>query len=201
MTAATMSYADPITLTGKTVHLEPLREDHVAALFEASRDPDVWQYLPAEWPLTLDDMRALYHSAVRSQASGERVTFAVIELTSGKAIGMTSLLRFDEHNRNLEIGGTWYGKAHQRTPVNTECKYLLLKRAFEDLGCIRVALRSDELNMRSRSAIERIGGVFEGISRHDRIVKGGRLRSSAKYALIAEEWPARKAWFEERLAI
>jgi RimJ/RimL family protein N-acetyltransferase len=196
----TMRYADPVTLTGRTVRLEPLREGHVPDLFEASRDPEIWQHLPTEWPQTLDQMRDFYRNAFRLQASGERVPFAVIDLATGKAIGTTSYLRLGEANRNVEIGWTWYAKPYQRTSINTECKYLLLKRAFEDLGCIRVQLRTDELNTRSRAAIERIGGVFEGVSRHDRIVKGGRYRSSANYALLVEEWPARKAWFEERLA-
>jgi N-acetyltransferase len=197
----TTSYTDPVTLTGKTVRLEPLREDHAPDLFEASRDPEIWQHLPTDWPQTLDDMRDFYRNAFRLQRSGERVPFAVIDIATGKAIGTTSYLHIDEANRNVEIGWTWYGRAHWRTSVNTQCKYLLLKRAFEDLGCIRVQLTTDELNTRSRAAIERIGGVFEGIARHDRVVKGGRLRSTARYALLADEWPARKAWFKEKLSI
>jgi RimJ/RimL family protein N-acetyltransferase len=148
----------------------------------------------------LDEMRDFYRKAFRLQASGDRVPFVVVDIASGKIIGTTSYLHVDETNRNVEIGWTWYAKAYQRTVVNTECKYLLLKRAFEDLGCIRVQLRTDEFNARSRAAIERIGGVFEGIARHDRVVKGWRFRSSATYALLAEEWPARRAWFEEKLS-
>ena len=191
---ATVSYTDLVTMTGKTVRLEPMRDEHLPDLFAASRDAEIWQYLPTEWPQTLDEMKALFREA------GDRVRFAVVDIATGNAIGTTGYLRPDEANRNVEIGGTWYAKAYQRTSVNTECKYLMLKRAFEDLGCVRVQITTDELNTRSRAAIERIGGVFEGISRHDRLVSGGRLRSTARYSLLAGEWPARKAWFEERLA-
>jgi RimJ/RimL family protein N-acetyltransferase len=195
-----MRYTDQVTLVGQTVRLEPLREDHVPGLFESSRDPEIWRYLPTEHPQTLDEMHAFYQNAFRLQALGERVPFAVIDIASGKAIGTTSYLHIDEANRSVEIGWTWYATPYQRTSVNTQCKYLLLKRAFEDLGCIRVQITTDELNTRSRAAIERIGGVFEGIARHDRVVKGGRLRSTARYSLVADEWPARKAWFEEKLS-
>jgi RimJ/RimL family protein N-acetyltransferase len=99
----------------------------------------------------------------------------------------------------LEIGWTWYAPEYWRTAVNTECKYLLLRHAFEVLECIRVQIRTDERNQRSRRAIERIGGVLEAVVRKDRIAKDGWQRSSAQYSLIAEEWPERKAWFEEQL--
>jgi N-acetyltransferase len=201
MTVATLNYAAPVTLTGQTVRLEPLREDHVPDLFESSRDEEIWRHLPTDWPRTLQELQASLENTFMLHASGDRLRFAVIDLASNKAIGTTGYLRIDTENRSLEIGGTWYATPYQRTSVNTQCKYLLLKRAFEDLDCVRVQITTDELNTRSRAAIERIGGVFEGIARHDRVVKGGRLRSTARYALLADEWPARKAWFKEKLSI
>ena len=115
--------------------------------------------------------------------------FAVVLPESGKAIGSTGYLDIDRANRTLEVGMTWYGVDYQRTFVNTECKYLLLKHAFDDLGARRVCIKTDVNNTRSRRAIERIGGVQEGILRNHRINRDGSNRDSVYYGIIDEEWP------------
>jgi RimJ/RimL family protein N-acetyltransferase len=196
------AYATPVTLQGGLITLAPISLAHATPLFETLKgDEAIWEYLPTDPPKDLSQMEAVIEGALAAQARGERVPFGVIDNATGRAIGTTSYLNISVENRHLEIGWTWYGRDHWRSGVNTECKYLLLRRAFEDLGCIRVQLRTDERNQRSRNAIERIGGVLEGIAREDRIIKGGFHRSSAQYSLLAGEWPARKAWFEERLAV
>jgi RimJ/RimL family protein N-acetyltransferase len=194
-----VSYTDAVKLIGRTVRLEPLRLEHAEDLFAASRDEELWAYLPTDWPTTPDEMRAWIAQALEVQSKGQRVPFAVVDASSDRAIGSTSYLDISEPDRHVEIGWTWYGREHWRTSVNTECKYLLLRHAFETLGCIRVQLRTDLRNERSQRAIERIGGVREGTLRHLQIIRGGHLRSVVFYSLLAAEWPARKAWFEERL--
>jgi RimJ/RimL family protein N-acetyltransferase len=195
----------PVTLQCDHVRLEPLSSAHERELFDAAQADEIWQFLRPPGPRrsTLDEFHEDFMLPVLALAErDDNVFFAVIDQASGRAIGCTQYLDFSAEHRHVEIGGTWYAKAFWRTAVNTECKYLLLTNAFETLGCIRVQLRTDELNTRSRAAIERIGGKLEGIIRHDRIVKGegGRLRSSAQYSLLDDEWPANKARLEAMLA-
>ena len=134
-----------------------------------------------------------------AQRGGERLQFAVALPESGKVIGSTGYLDIDRPNRALEIGMTWYGVEYQRTYVNTECKYLLLSHAFDDLGARRVCIKTDSNNVRSQRAIERIGGVKEGILRNHRITRDGSNRDSVYYSIIEEEWPAVKAALELKL--
>ena len=137
---------------------------------------------------------------MQQNSTGYRVPFTVVDAATDKVIGSTSYLDISEPDRHLEIGWTWYNPDVWRTRVNTECKYLLLRHAFETLGCIRVQLRTDLRNERSQRAIERIGGQREGTLRHLQIIRGGHLRSVVFYSLLADEWPQRKAWFEEKLS-
>jgi len=195
-------FRTPVTLQGLHVRLEPLKHEHAAALWAAAREriDDIWTYLGgANKPASADDYRVLIEEALAAQVKGTELPFAVVNLASQKHIGTTRFLDMSLEHRHVEIGWTWYAPDHWRTAVNTECKYLLLSYAFEVLGCIRVQLRTDERNERSRRAIERIGGVLEGIIRKDRITKDGWQRSSAQYSLLAEEWPANKARLEEML--
>jgi len=194
-----MAYSDPVKLAGKIVRLEPMRIDHAEGLFAACRDERVWDYLTTEWPTTVEDMSVWIDGAMQQNTTGYRVPFTVIDAASDNVMGSTSYLDISEPDRHLEIGWTWYNPEVWRTRVNTECKYLLLRHAFETLGCIRVQLRTDLRNERSQRAIERIGAQREGTLRHLQIIRGGHLRSVVFYSLLAEEWPARKAWFEERL--
>jgi RimJ/RimL family protein N-acetyltransferase len=136
---------------------------------------------------------------LKKQAAGTDLPFCVIFRETGKAIGMTRFLDIQPANRALEIGGTWYATEFQRTRVNTECKFLLLQRAFEVLGCNRVQFKTDVRNERSRRAIERIGARFEGILRDHLIMPDGTIRSSAYFSILACEWPVVKEQLIERM--
>ena len=192
------AYRAPVTLAGEHVRLEPLALQHTPALFEASRDEEIWRYL-VEQPKGVADMRALVDEALEAQSRGVELPFAVVHLASGRVVGSTRLLDLTPADRKLEIGWTWYARDQWHTAVNTECKYLLLRHAFESLGCIRVLLKTDLRNERSQRAIERIGGVREGVLRRDRIVKNGYQRSSVYYSILDDEWPRVKTRLEAML--
>lgn len=178
----------PVTLSGKVVRLEPLSLAHVRDLCAVGLDDDIWRYMLYGTIRTEAELRRWVETMLAWQEKGTDLPFAVIHLASGKAIGATRYLEIRPGDRSLEIGGTWYGKAYQRTAVNTESKYLLLKHAFEDLGCIRVQFKTDLRNVRSQQAIERLGAVKEGILRNHRILPDGTIRHSVYYSIIAEEW-------------
>ena len=125
--------------------------------------------------------------------------FAIIERASGKAVGMTTYMDIDAANRRLEIGSTWYRRSVQRTPINTECKLLLLRHAFEELDCIAVEFRTHFMNAQSRRAIERLGAKFDGVLRSHKIMANGTLRDTAVYSITSAEWPAVKANLEWQL--
>jgi RimJ/RimL family protein N-acetyltransferase len=189
----------PITLTGRVVRLEPLSEAHVPDLAIAGADESIWQYMVYGGVGGKAQMREWVREILSRQARGTDLPFAVIHLGSGRAVGSTRYLDIQPQHRGLEVGGTWYGVAYQRSAVNTECKYLLLRHAFEVLGCLRVQLKTDLRNERSQRAIERIGAVREGVLRNHMILPDGHVRSSVYYSLLASEWPAVKAKLEEKL--
>lgn len=186
----------PVILTGKFVRLEPLSEAHVSDLAEVGLDEEIWRYMRYGQMRTVADLEAWVHSLLRLQAAGTDLPFAVIFLANGKAVGATRYMDIQPENRCLEVGGTWYGKAYQRTAVNTECKYLLLRHAFEELGCIRVQFKTDLRNVRSQKALERLGAVREGVLRNHMILPDGTVRSSVYYSILVEEWPAIKQRLE-----
>jgi RimJ/RimL family protein N-acetyltransferase len=142
------------------------------------------------------DMRAWVLDMLDLQAGGTDLPFAVTLLENRAAIGSTRYLNIDPENRSVEIGGTWYGVHYQRTGVNTECKYLLMQYAFEELGCVRVQLKTDSRNIASQRAIERLGAVKEGVLRNHMILPDGTLRDSVFYSVIDTEWPVVKAHLE-----
>jgi RimJ/RimL family protein N-acetyltransferase len=179
----------PVTLTGKLVRLEPLGPEHVDDLYAAGADDSIWRYLPRPAFVSLDDARQWIEQSMAQTSRGERVAFAVVHLETGQAIGSTAYLDIDRPNRALEIGMTWYGTAWQRTGVNTECKYLLMRNAFEDQSARRVCLKTDSRNERSRRAILRLGAVEEGTWRNHRIAWDGMDRHSVFYSVIDTEWP------------
>ncbi len=146
-----------------------------------------------------EPMRAWVHMLLELQQQGTDLPFAVILQADGRAIGATRYMEIRPKHRALEIGGTWYAPAYQRTAVNTECKYLLLKHAFEDLGCVRVQFKTDARNLRSQKAIERIGAVREGLLRQHVITPSGYIRDSVYYSIIDREWPVIKKHLEELL--
>ncbi len=190
----------PVTLTGRVVRLEPLAQHHTPDLAIAGADESIWRYMPYGPVTTFERMRAWVADMLERQQRGRDLPFAVIHLESGRAVGATRYMDIQLEHRGLEIGGTWYGVAYQRTAVNTESKYLLLTYAFEMLGCVRVQLKTDLRNERSQRAIERLGAVREGVLRNHMILPDGYIRSSVMYSVIAEEWPRVKRRLEEKLA-
>jgi RimJ/RimL family protein N-acetyltransferase len=190
----------PVTLTGRVVRLEPLSLAHVPALTVAGQNEDIWRYMPYQQMRTESDMRGWVEDMLGRQARGGDLPFAVYHLAAGRVIGATRFMDIQREHRNLEIGGTWYAAEFQRTAVNTECKYLMLREAFEVVGCLRVQLKTDLRNERSQRAIERIGAVREGVLRDHMIMPDGHVRSSVYYSVLQAEWPAVKAGLEARLA-
>ncbi|HSR09425.1 MAG TPA: GNAT family N-acetyltransferase, partial [Bryobacteraceae bacterium] len=151
-------------LEGTRVRLEPLILEHHAALCEVGLDPELWQWIPYR-ATTAEEMLAYIQSALKDQAAGTAQPFATVERSTGRVIGSTRYMNIDVTNRRREIGATWIAKPWQRTAINTEAKYLMLRHAFETLGCVRVELKTDALNQKSRNAILRIGAKEEGTLR------------------------------------
>lgn len=189
---------EPVTLEGTHVRLEPLSEAHHAALCEVGLDPDLWRWIPT--PVNnADDMMAFIRTAHAWQAAGTALPFATIDRKSNRAIGSTRYMNIDAPNRRLEIGATWIAKPWQRSIINVEAKYLMLKYAFETLGAMRVELKTDSLNRRSRNAIQRIGAKQEGIFRNHMVTSTGRIRHSVYFSIVDSEWPAVKANLESKM--
>ncbi|HMD88651.1 MAG TPA: GNAT family protein [Anaerolineaceae bacterium] len=186
---------EPVILYGKIVKLVPLQKRHVLELAEAGSDEEIWKYMPYGPIVTLEKMSDLIDHLLTLQDHKTDLPFAVIYQNSGKVIGMTRFIGIEPANRGLEIGGTWYTRDYQHTMVNTECKFLLLRHAFEDLNCIRVQFKTDVRNERSQRALERIGAVKEGILRDHMILPDGTVRSSVYYSILAGEWIAVKQHF------
>jgi N-acetyltransferase len=188
----------PVTLTGEYVQLEPMLAAHHAALAEVGLDEGLWTWIPV--PVrTPEEMEAYVEAALADQAKGVSLPFTIIERASGKVIGTTRYANIERVHRRVEIGWTFVGLAWQRTAVNTECKYLLLRHAFETLGSIRVELKTDSLNEKSRKAILRIGAREEGVFRNHMITASGRIRHSVYFSVTDSEWPAVKRRLEEKL--
>jgi RimJ/RimL family protein N-acetyltransferase len=190
----------PITLVGRTVRLVPLSEAHVPGLARVGLDDSIWRLMRYGEMRTEADIHRFVTRLLQKQAAGTDLPFAVVLIASGEPIGCTRYMDIDQDDRSVEIGGTWYGTAYQGSGVNTECKYLLLSYAFENLGCIRVHFKTDLRNVRSQRAIEKLGAVREGLVRNHVILPDGYIRSSVIYSILAEEWPAVKANLEQQIA-
>ncbi|HSD51226.1 MAG TPA: GNAT family protein [Candidatus Methylomirabilis sp.] len=190
----------PITLQGVHVRLEPLVPRHAEDLFAAGSDEAIWTYMPRPVLQSVEDTQAWIQEALAAAAGGTQIPFAIIHRAGGKGIGSTRYLDIRREHRGLEIGWTWMGTAYQRTPVNTECKYLLLRHAFEELGAVRVQLKTDLRNERSQRAIERIGAVREGVLRKHLALWDGFIRDTVYYSILDSEWPAIKGRLENLLA-
>jgi N-acetyltransferase len=191
---------EPVTLVGRHVRLEPLAQTHHAALCAIGLDPKLWELIPYR-VATPEDMVAYIQSALDAQAAGSALPFATVDAASGQVIGSTRYMNIDRVNRHLEIGATWIAAPWRRTAVNTEAKYLMLLHAFETLGCIRVELKTDSLNQRSRNAIRRIGATEEGTLRQHMITWSGRLRDSVYFSVLDSEWPRVKQDLEQKLGL
>ena len=192
-------HIERVTLTGEVVSLAPLAEEHVPGLTIAGQDFEIWRYMRYGYVHTEEQMLALVRDLLAREARGTDLPFTVIHRPSGQIAGMTRYLEIEPHNLNVEIGGTWYGTSFQRTAVNTEAKYLLMRHAFETLGCIRVQIKTDLRNERSQRAIERLGALREGVLRNHIILPDGTIRSSVMYSVLAAEWPMVKAHLETLL--
>lgn len=190
---------EPVTLIGRIVRLEPLDDAHIPALAKVGLEEEIWRYMRYGKVETVEQLSDWVHELLDLQALGTDLPFAVISLASGNAIGCTRYLHIDPPNRSLEIGGTWYGLDYQRTQVNSECKYLLLKHAFEQLKCVRVWFKTDLRNQHSQRALERLGGVKEGVLRNHMILPDGYIRDSVVYSILPNEWPQVKTRLEAQL--
>jgi N-acetyltransferase len=189
-------WVEPVTLAGKVARLEPLGRQHLDGLFTAGADPDVWRWMPEDPNTTREAMARWLDAALAQREAGTQLPFAIIAQTTGAVVGSTRYLEIMPHDHTIEIGWTWLVPEVQRTAVNTECKYLLLRHAFEVLRAMRVQLKTDLRNTRSQAAIERLGAVREGVLRKHRIVQDNYQRSSVMYSIIDDEWPAVKARLE-----
>ena len=187
-----------MTLQGRFVRLEPLGFAHCDDLCRVGLDPELWRWIPSQ-VATPEQMRAYIETALAEQEMGVSLPFAVIAMESGRAIGSTRYGNINLPNKRVEIGWTWYAPTHQRTPVNTECKLLLLTHAFEQLGMIRVEFKTDVLNEKSRNALQRIGAVQEGIFRKHLVCESGRIRDTVYFSILDSEWPETKRALEARL--
>ncbi len=184
-------WVEPVVLRGRHATLVPLSMDHHDDLIEALADGELWKLWYTSVPRP-EDLRAEIERRLALQRNGTMLPFAVLD-SENRAVGMTTYMDIDATNRRLEIGSTWYCKHVQRTPLNTECKLLLLQHAFETLGCVAVEFRTHFFNRQSRRAIERLGAKLDGVLRNHRLMKNGTLRDTCVYSIIANEWPTVKA--------
>jgi N-acetyltransferase len=191
----------PLTLEGSVVRLEPIRREHAELFCAIAKNDleDIFRWFPYSMK-TSHDVEKFVGKIFEEQERGESVAFATVERSSGRVIGSTRFMNIDRVNRRVEIGSTWIAPAWQRTAVNTEAKYLMLRHAFEVWGCFRVELKTDALNQKSRNAILRIGAKEEGTLRRHVLTWTGRVRDSAYFSILDSEWPEVKARLEDRLA-
>jgi N-acetyltransferase len=187
-----MPWPSAVTLTGACARLEPLSQDHCAGLIEAAKDGELWRLWYTTVPAP-EGMKAEIGRRLSLREAGSMLPFTVIDLSAGRPVGMTTYMNIDAVQRRLEIGSTWYRKSVQRSAINTECKLLLLRHAFEALECIAVEFRTHFFNQQSRRAIERLGAKLDGVLRSHMRLDDGSLRDTCVYSIIASEWPAVRA--------
>jgi|SRR6266700_2216158 len=192
-----MPWLDPITLSGPHARLEPLSHDHRDRLIAAVKDGELWKLWYTSVP-SPEGMAKEIDRRLSLQATGSMLPFTVFD-AEGNIAGMTTYMNVDAANRRVEIGSTWYTKRVQRSPLNTQCKLLLLGHAFEQLDCIAVEFRTHFFNQQSRRAIERLGAKQDGILRSHQVAPNGTLRDTVVYSIIAAEWPTVKAHLDYQL--
>ena len=190
---------EPVVLEGRHVRLEPLELRHVPGLAEVALDPSLWRWTLAR-PTDEAGLRAWAETALVNRTAGTEFPFVTLEASSGRPIGSSRYLNIVLEHRRLEVGWTWVAPAWQRSGANREAKLLMLGHAFDTLGCRRVEFKTDSLNEPSRTALLGIGARFEGIFRNHMVMPDGRMRHSAYYSVIDEEWPAVRAGLERSLA-
>lgn len=188
---------DPVTLTGNHVRLEPMTEAHIPALQEAANDPAIWKWT---WPGTDPEAVAAWVKAsLANQQKGTDFPFVTVDLASGAVAGSTRYMSIDTKNKRVEIGNTWLNPRFQRSPLNTEAKYLMLAHAFETLGCIRVEFKTHHRNEQSQNALKRVGAIYEGTLRQHMIHVDGTLRDSIYFSILDKEWDGVKEMLEGKL--
>jgi RimJ/RimL family protein N-acetyltransferase len=190
----------PVTLPGRHARLEPLGENHFASLLRHGADREIWRWMPTLRDDPRESVKAWFENAMAGTARGTVVAWAIVSVASGEAVGGTTYLDLAPSDQRVEIGSTWHGKAVWRTAINTECKFLLLRHAFETLGCNRVQLKTDQRNERSQAAIARLGAVREGVLRSQMVMPDGWIRDTVMFSIIKSEWPAVRARLESFLA-
>jgi RimJ/RimL family protein N-acetyltransferase len=191
---------EPVTLNGRRVRLEPLDlTAHFDGLVAIGLDDDLWRWT-LNHPKTPDDLRGYLETALKEQHQGRSLPFATFDVARGRVAGCTRFGNIDVAIRKVEIGWTWVGRPFQRSHVNTEAKYLMMSHAFETWGCVRVELKTNALNRRSRDAMLRIGCVEEGILRNLGISDAGVPRDTVYYSVIDREWPEVKQRLEGMMA-
>jgi RimJ/RimL family protein N-acetyltransferase len=195
-----LNIVTPVKLSGSVVRLDPIRHEHAELFWEVAKNnlDDIFRWIPYRMQ-TRDDFQLLVAKALQEQERGESVVFTTVEISSGRVLGSTRFMNIDRNNRRVEIGSTWIAPAWQRTAVNTEAKYLMLRHAFEVWGCFRVELKTDALNQKSRNAILRVGAKEEGTLRRHVVTWTGRVRDSVYFSILDSEWPEVKARLEEKL--
>jgi RimJ/RimL family protein N-acetyltransferase len=186
----------PVTLSGTAIRLEPLALTHAPDLLQASAEKSIWSYMPLSGFPDLQAVEDWIQASLAAQAAGTDLPFAIVLPDTNVAVGSTRYMDIRRPHRGLEIGWTWLAPGVQRTRVNTEAKYLLLKNAFEQLGAVRVQLKTDARNIRSQRAIERIGGVMEGAHRRHMVTWDGHIRDTVYYSILDSEWPTVKRRLE-----
>lgn len=199
--AGPLNIQSPFTLEGSVVRLEPVRREHAHQFWEVAKDDveHIFRWIPYT-VRSEEDFRKLVDKALEEQQKGESVVFATVERASGRTLGSTRFMNIDRVNQRVEIGSTWIAPAWQRTAVNTEAKYLMLRHAFEAWGCMRVELKTDALNQKSRNAILRIGAKEEGTLRRHVLTWSGRVRDTVYFSILDSEWPGVKMNLEAKLA-
>ena len=193
-----MAWLEPVSLSGKHASLVPLDRSHAAALAAAVRDGELWKL----WYTAIvppERMAAEIDRRLDLQAKGSMLPFTVLD-GAGTPVGMTTYMNVDSVHHRVEIGSTWYAKRVQRSALNTECKLMLLRHAFETLQCIAVEFRTHRMNVQSRRAIERLGAKFDGMLRNHQRMADGSLRDTAVYSITPEEWPTVRSHLEYELS-
>lgn len=185
-------------LTGNFVKIVPMEKKHTQALYEISTDKTIWTHLPVKID-TYEQMESFIEEALHKKETGTELPFVILNSENNTVIGSTRFLEISGKNKSLEIGWTWLTPSYWGTKINAECKYLLINYCFETLGMIRIQLKTDKDNIRSQKAIERIGGVKEGILRNHMIRKDGTYRDSVFYSIIKSDWPQIKRSLERMI--
>ena len=186
-----MPWPDPVTLEGEHATLVPLNRSYLDDLAEATKDGELWKLWYTVVP-TAEDMAGEIDRRLGLQEAGSMLPFTTIENATGQAVGMTTYMNIDAASKRVEIGSTWNRKRVQRGPMNTECKFMLLRHAFETLDCIAVEFRTHFFNHQSRGAVEPLGAKLDGVLRNHMVMADGSFRDTCCYSIIASEWPTVK---------